>query len=268
MPSDERIFVKAIRKYCAQHGIAVDVRAGGWLIAMRRGAHRHFALGYDIGINSAIAHRLASDKCATAEVLALSGVPCIPHHLFLNPNLGAHIAAPGWRETMLGLLARHPQGLVVKPNEGTAGRSVFKVTNPRELERAVADVFASSSALAISPFVDIEQEVRVTLLDRMPMVVYRKERTSGWRHNLDAGARPVLIEQGEIRDACATMAIDAARAIGIDFASIDLVHADGGWKVLEINSGVMMEVLGKFCPDLVDAIYAAALDRIFDETAR
>jgi len=65
MADRERIFVQAIRRYCAQRGITVDVRPGGWLIAMRRGARRHFAFGYDIGLNSAIAHRLANDKSAT-----------------------------------------------------------------------------------------------------------------------------------------------------------------------------------------------------------
>ncbi len=91
MASSERIFVQAIRRYCAGHGIAVDIRAGGWLIAMRRGEERRFAFGYDIGLNSAIAHRLANDKSATAEALALECVPCIPHHLFLNPKLGRNV---------------------------------------------------------------------------------------------------------------------------------------------------------------------------------
>ena len=56
MASGERIFVQAIRRYCATHGIALDVRAGGWLLAMRSRAKRHFAFGYDVGLNSAIAH--------------------------------------------------------------------------------------------------------------------------------------------------------------------------------------------------------------------
>ena len=267
MPSGERIFVTAIRRYCARHDIVVDVRAGGWLIAMRRGAQTRFAFGYDIGINSAIAHRLANDKSAAAEVLALAGLPCIPHHLFLNPKLGEQIAGPGSWDAMLGLLAQNPQGVVVKPNEGTAGRSVFRVLSRRELELAVADVFSLSRGLAISPYVEIEEEVRVVLLDQAPMVVYRKERTSSWRHNLDAGAKPVLIEQGEVRDASVTMARDAARAIGIDFASVDLVRIRDAWKVLEINSGVMMEALGKLYPDLVHATYSAALDRIFGESS-
>jgi glutathione synthase/RimK-type ligase-like ATP-grasp enzyme len=263
MPSGERIFVTAIRHYCARHDIAVEVRSGGWLIAMRRGAQRHFAFGYDIGLNSAIAHRLANDKSATSEVLALSGVPCIAHRLFLNPRLGAHVAGPGWREAMLALLAQHPQGVVVKPNEGTAGRSVFRATTVEDLDSAVNEVFAMSLGLVISPYIEIEEEVRVVLLDGAALVVYSKQRGSDWRHNLDLGAQPQLLERGEIRDACATMATEAARAIGIAFASIDLVRVDGAWMVLEINSGVMMEALGKLYPELVQKTYDAALDRVF-----
>ena len=263
MASSERIFVQAIRRYCAGHGIAVDVRAGGWLIAMRRGETRRFAFGYDIGLNGAIAHRLANDKSATAEALALEGVPCIPHHLFLNPKLGTQIVGPGWHEAMLALLAQNPQGVVVKPNEGTSGRSVFRVTTEVELDHAASEVFAMSTGLVISPYVEIEQEVRVILLDDVPLVVYSKQRGSDWRHNLDAGAKPVLIENGEVHTACVGLAIDAANAIGIAFASIDVVRVDGAWRVLEINSGVMMEALGKLYPELVQATYDAALDRVF-----
>lgn len=268
MASGERIFVQAIRRYCADHGIAVDVRPGGWLIAMRRGDERRFAFGYDIGLNSAIAHRLAHDKSATAEALALEGVPCIPHHLFLNPKLGKHVVGPARRDAMLALLHDNPQGVVVKPNEGTSGRSVFKVTTEAELDRAVSEVFSMSTGLVISPYVAIEDEVRVVLLDDVPLVVYSKQRGPDWRHNLDAGAKPVLLEDGEARTACVKLAIDAARAIGITFASIDLVCVDGDWRVLEINSGVMMEALGKLYPELVQVTYDAALDRVFGNEER
>jgi glutathione synthase/RimK-type ligase-like ATP-grasp enzyme len=261
--SGERIFVQAIRRYCAEHGIAVDIRAGGWLIAMRRGNERRFAFGYDIGLNSAIAHRLANDKSATSDVLTLARVPCIPHHLFLNPKLGRSVVGAGWREAMVELLHDNPQGVVVKPNEGTSGRSVFKVTTEAELDRAASEVFSMSAGLVISPYVAIEDEVRVVLLDDMPRVVYSKQRGTDWRHNLDAGAKPVLLGDGDVRAACVRLAIDAASAIGIVFASIDVVRVDGAWRILEINSGVMMEALGKLHPDLVQATYDAALDRVF-----
>lgn len=122
-----------------------------------------------------------------------------------------------------------------------------------------------SAGLVISPYAVIEDEVRVVLLDDVPLVVYSKQRGSGWRHNLDAGAKPVLMQDGDLRTACAKLAINAAKAIGITFASIDLVHVDGVWRVLEINSGVMMEALAKLHPELVQTTYDAALDRVFGD---
>jgi glutathione synthase/RimK-type ligase-like ATP-grasp enzyme len=84
-----------------------------------------------------------------------------------------------------------------------------------------------------------------------------------WRHNLDSGAQPVVLERGAIREACVEIAVNAAKAVGIRFGSIDVVQVDGAWRVLEINSGVMMEALGKSYPELVYAAYSAALDKVF-----
>jgi glutathione synthase/RimK-type ligase-like ATP-grasp enzyme len=314
MPDSPRIFVDAVMRYCARHGIEIEIRSQGWLIVMQRGPQRHFALGYDIGLNSAIAHRIANDKGATAEVLEISGIPCVPHTVFLNPKLDQPIAPSGSRPAMLELLEQHPEGLVVKPNEGNSGRSVFRVSSRPGLERAVAEVFSSHLTLAISPYVEIEDEVRVVVIDELPVVVYSKDRpcvigdgkrslrelalaaTSveqrsavlsaitgdpdkdedlqsilppgerrvlNWRHNLDAGARPVLLQEGEAREACVAIAVEAAKAIGIRFASVDVVRVGGALKILEINSGVMMEALGKLHPELVDTAYSAALDKVF-----
>jgi glutathione synthase/RimK-type ligase-like ATP-grasp enzyme len=313
MLSSQRIFVDAVKRYCDAHAIAVEVRSQGWLIVMQRGARRHFAFGYDVGLNSAMAHRLANDKSATSEVLALSGIDCIPHALFLNPRLNEYVAGPESGGAMLDLLARHPNGLVAKPNEGTSGRSVFHVTSKPSLELAANRIFSANQSVAIAPYVDIDDEVRVVLIDDDPAIVYSKSRACvtgdgqhsllelalaaipaerraavfsamagdldkveletivpagkrqvlNWRHNLDAGAVPVLLDKGETREACVAIAIKAARAIGIRFASVDVVRVDGRWQVLEINSAVMMEALGKHHPELVNATYNAALDKVF-----
>jgi glutathione synthase/RimK-type ligase-like ATP-grasp enzyme len=313
MPNSQRIFVDAVRRYCARHEIAIEIRSQGWLIVMQRGSKRHFALGYDVGLNSAIAHRIANDKAATAAVLEIAGIPCVPHTVFLNPTLNEHIPPSGSWQAMLDLLGRHPEGIVVKPNEGTSGKSVFLVSTRPKLERAAAEIFSSHLTLAISPYVDIGDEVRVVVIDELAVVVYSKNRPSvvgdgkrsllelalaatpveqrstvlsgmagdldsddleailslgqrrvlNWRHNLDAGARPVLLERGETRKACVAIAVRAAKAIGIRFASVDVVSVGGSWRILEINSGVMMEALGKLHPELVDAAYSAALDRVF-----
>ena len=264
MPGSHRIFVDAITKYCTTRGIACEVQSQGWLIVMERDGMRRFALGYDLGLNSAISHRIASDKAATSDILAMSGIPHIAHTQFSNPVLTDYVPAAGLHEAMRTLLMQHPQGVVVKPNEGTSGRLVFKVTNEAELDQATRKIFASHLSLAISPYVEIAEEVRVVLIDDTPLVVYAKARGADWRHNLDLGARPVLLPAGAAREACVALAIRAAQAIGIRFASIDVVRVADEWKVLEINSGVMMETLGRHHPELVAAAYTAALDKVFE----
>ena len=69
MLNSRRIFVDAVKKYCARHSIAIELRSEGWLIVMHRGPRRHFAFGYDIGLNSAVAHRIANDKALPFEPL-------------------------------------------------------------------------------------------------------------------------------------------------------------------------------------------------------
>jgi glutathione synthase/RimK-type ligase-like ATP-grasp enzyme len=315
MPSSRRIFMNAVQKYCLAHGIAVESRSEGWLLVLQRGDKRHFAFGYDLGLNSAIAHRLASDKAATSDVLQFCGVARVPHTLVLNPELNKYVGPAQPWQTMLRHLKENPGGLVVKPNEGTSGELVFRVSSEQELELAAHRIFSANESLALSPYLDIDNEVRVVLLDHRPLVVYRKDRPSvtgdgqrsllelalaalpaearaavlsglageldsgalerivppgqrqvlNWRHNLEWGAQPFLLEQGAMRDTCVEMAVNAAKSIDIRFGSIDLVQADGQWLVLEINSGVMMEALGKHHPDLVYATYGAALDEVFSE---
>jgi glutathione synthase/RimK-type ligase-like ATP-grasp enzyme len=313
MQNSQRIFITAVQKYCAEHAITVETRSQGWLMVMRKGLRRHLAHGYDLGLNNAVTHRIANDKAATAEVLEMDGIACVPHVFFPGPALSEYVPPLGSWEAMLGLLKQNPGGIVVKPNEGTSGNLVFKVLTRPALERAVSEIFSLNLNLAISPYLEINNEVRVILVDAHPVIVYGKNRPSitgdgvhsilelalatmpaerlsavlprtvgdpdsvtldtilpsgrhhalNWRHNLDAGAEPVLLQQGAVRERCVELAIEAAKSIDLRFGSIDVVEVDNAWRVLEINSGVVMEALGKTHPELVYAAYAAALDKVF-----
>ena len=315
MQSSRRIFVNAVQKYCADNGITVETRSQGWLMVMQKGSRRHFAYGYDVGLNSAVTHRIANDKAATAEVLEMDGIACVPHAFFPGPALSEYVPPAGSWQAMLGLLKHHPDGIVIKPNEGTSGNLVFKVQDKAALERTVSKIFSLNLNLAISPYLEIKNEVRVILVDYDPVIVYSKSRPSivgdgvhsilelalatipaerlsailprmagdldsatletvlpagqhhalNWRHNLDSGAEPVLLQQGAVRERCVELAIEAAKSIDLRFGSIDVVEVDNSWRVLEINSGVVMEALGKAHPELVYAAYAAALDKVFGE---
>jgi glutathione synthase/RimK-type ligase-like ATP-grasp enzyme len=199
MLNSQRIFVDAVKQYCVKNGIAIEIRSQGWLLIMQRGPERHFALGYDLGLNSSVTHRVANDKAATAEVLEICGIPCVPHTLFLSPKLSEYVPSMGSWEAMLRLLEKNPEGIVVKPNEGTGGNSVFRVLTKPKLEIAVDAIFSSNKSLSISPYLEIEDEVRVILIDYLPVVVYSKNRPSivgdGKRSLLELALAATPVEQ-------------------------------------------------------------------------
>ncbi|WP_022724022.1 RimK family alpha-L-glutamate ligase [Rhodopseudomonas sp. B29] len=306
----ERAIVGMVKAYAARHGLEVEIGLDGWLITIGKGTARHYIYGYDFGLNNSVAHRIANDKSATASVLAGAGVACVPHALFMNHNLFKVVVREANWPRLLDLLAAHPNGLVVKPNEGTCGNLVFKVGDAIELEQAAMAIFAAGQNVAAAPYLTIERELRVVLLDGRPLAVYDKKRPQicgdgvrtamtllvealpperlgatlaqlrsssvrldevlpegetlrlDWRHNLDLGAVPELVGDGPLREESVAIAARAAAAVGLVFGAVDVVWSGAVPQVLEINSGVMVESLSKYYPELAQRIYVEALDFI------
>jgi glutathione synthase/RimK-type ligase-like ATP-grasp enzyme len=311
----DRVIVKVVETYCAARGIEVALGLDGWLIVLSKNDRKHFIYGYDLGLNGSVAHRIANDKSATSDVLGWAGVACVPHTLVMNHDHFKYQPRGGNWSRMLEMLRAHPAGLVLKPNDGTCGHLVFRVADELALERAAAAILGANQNLAIAPYLEIDREVRVVVLDRQPLVVYEKKRPVlvgdgtrsalqlllgavppqrlgevlanlppntarldevlpngqafplDWRHNLDLGAEPALIDDGPLRDASVALATRAADAIGLSFGSVDVVWTQDRAQILEINSGVMIESLHRWHPDLAHRVYGRALDQVLHRMA-
>lgn len=88
-----------------------------------------------------------------------------------------------------------------------------------------------------------------------------------WKHNLGQGSKPRFLE---LSNATAEIALakDAARSIGLRFGTVDLIQTGRELRVLEVNSGVMMEGIAKHLvsgTQLLDTVYGSALSTIFAE---
>ncbi len=87
-----------------------------------------------------------------------------------------------------------------------------------------------------------------------------------WKHNLGGGAVAQIVAEEELEARIVKLAIQAAQAIGIRFASIDIVRVEEEMRVLEINAGIMMENFSENYPDkrdLVKGIYTKAIQTMF-----
>lgn len=88
-----------------------------------------------------------------------------------------------------------------------------------------------------------------------------------WKHNLGKGAKPYIVTDSKLRDNLIEIAINAAKVININFASVDIVEYNNKLFVMEINSGVMMEFFAKESIenyDIAKSIYKKAIIKMLD----
>jgi glutamate---[amino group carrier protein] ligase len=189
----------------------------------------------------------AHDKLATARALARRALP----HPYTEP-----VAA--------GLpLAPLELPVVLKPRFGSWGRDVVRCTTRAELaaalERARLRVWFNTAGGVLQRLVPpCGYDLRIVVgAGRVIGAAKRVAAPGEWRTNVALGARRVPVAPPpEARE----LALEAAAAIGGDLVGVDLLPADGGWTILEINGAVDFTDAYSFGGDVFAAARAAVLD--------
>lgn len=86
-----------------------------------------------------------------------------------------------------------------------------------------------------------------------------------WKHNLGQGALAYVVEDTRLKEKLGELAAKTLQALGLRFASVDIICCPEGWKVLEVNSGVMMENLAgvdEGCYKMAKEIYCRAIKKM------
>ncbi|MEV0676162.1 ATP-grasp domain-containing protein [Actinosynnema sp. NPDC050436] len=228
-----RHFVAHIDRAGAAAGAEVRWHCDRWVAELVAGDRRALVIGHVFPLDNAASAQVATDKVATCALLDAGGVPTVPHRLLDFGTRADPLAAV---HELAGLPA------VLKPHRESGGVDVQQVTDEPGARAALAHLRARYRAIAVSPLLPVQDEYRVVVLDGEVLLVYRKEVAPGeWRHNLRFGARPVLDVDPAAQAATTAQALRAMSALGLRFASVDVVVVDGGPRVLEVNSGVALE---------------------------
>ncbi|MEC9345188.1 MAG: RimK-like protein [Pseudomonadota bacterium] len=172
--NSERVLVAAVVAWSVRHGLDLQRLSHDWLLVLSDGTRRWPVLGYELGLNNSATARIANDKAATFDLLHGAGVPAIPHHLVLHPEMHVFTGGTGNWPRLKELFHASGRDVVLKPNEGTSGRGVIRVRDRLGLERAVQDLFATSRSIALSPFMALSAEERFVVLDGRVRLAYRK----------------------------------------------------------------------------------------------
>jgi len=174
--------------------------------------------------NDARAIERCVDKSMTSFLLAGAGIPTPPTWAMESPEQARSLVR---RETAGG------GALVLKPLFGSQGRGLklIRGLDDLPLPESVAGVYY------LQRFVGVENDgfhdFRL-LVVRGRVIAAMQRHSKHWITNIKRGGRPVAVA---VNDEMTTLAVEAASAVGADFAGIDILYGpDCRPTVLEVNS--------------------------------
>lgn len=182
--------------------------------------------------NSADAIFYCDNKAYTALLLQKEGVPT--PQSFVAPLTYEGI---GYRDKgfLKKITAETGYPVVVKELYGSFGQQVSLVRNENELF-ALVDTFGSKGFL-LQRFVETSagKDVRINVVgDRAVCSMLRYSVNGDFRSNISNGGKAECFEPD---DETKAVAVAACRALGLDFAGVDVLFGEGGKPlVCEVNS--------------------------------
>lgn len=302
----ESTYTKIIKEICRENNIELSSFSGDWVFMLKKGDKFKYILAYQFDLNTAAVQGICKDKCAASDILRHHNVDCVEHVFFTTPmssylpkggnvkylhkllekhsklvckpNEGASgknvfaVSSGGELETAMAKIFESAESMAVSPYYEIDKEyrliildGIVKLAFSKEIPYVKGDGHstlaelisksASQSLPAGSESINLGQ-----ILEKGELWKY------GWKHNLAHGAVAQVVSDELLIKSLSELAIKAADALNIRFASVDIISTEGGYKVLEINSGVMMEHFASSSHENYNKakeIYKEAIDVMF-----
>lgn len=303
----ESDFFKLINEICKEKNINIRTASFGYITELEKNGKIRHLVGNGLELNSASSYKIASDKFATYAVLVQNHVPTIKYNMVFNPSTRSEYENNDMLKAMIWF-EEYGRKVILKANSSSEGKDVFCITNKEKLKSKIIEEFSNNKdSVSICPFYNIDFEYRTIILDGEILYCYKKKKPSvigngqnnleelimlakienvyddldlsyipkeneevevSWKHNLSQGAKPIIDICESKKSEIYTIAKNAAKAIGIRFASVDIAEtADGELLVMEINSSVCMDKFSKLIENgyqIRKDIFSKAIDKMFE----
>jgi ribosomal protein S6--L-glutamate ligase len=174
-----------------------------------------------IVVNRIDALLAAQDKLRTSWLLRRAEVP--------TPRAAV---AQTYREALAALRALG--SAVAKPIAGSLGEGLLRVRDDRAGRRQVLEAVARDGAVYLQAYVNHPgRDARLFVVgDRVTGAIERIATDGEWRTNVGRGARVRPLRPDPV---ASQVAVEAAHALGLEWAGVDLVMGPEGPTVLEVN---------------------------------
>ena len=180
--------------------------------------------------NSAQSIEWCDDKMTTAIRLAEAGIP-VPHTLpgLLCFDPAATIPPSHYRriEEKLG----YP--FVLKTSFGSLGKGVYKIDDRAAFEEAMRTLKCTPHLYQRFVAASYGRDIRVLVIGGRVVAAMERVSHGDFRSNLELGgsAKPY-----DVPPALATICVEAARILGLDYCGIDVLEDGETYRLCEVNS--------------------------------
>lgn len=298
-----RNIVKIIEQYCKSNSITLTKLSADWILKLTKNNQTRYIVGYQFELNSSATSNICLDKSATSEILSLNNIPNVHHELFMSPidmpgnwekmieflNTHKKIVCKinngtGGKdvffidnikslEKAVTKIFSKDQYIALSPfydikNEYRAIilDSKVKLLYSKERQFVVGDGKSTILQLIANKFTNLKK-IDLSELPISKILGKDEKFNICWKHNLGLGASPKIVINPDIYNSVSTLALSACEAVNGKFVSVDIIETDEGLKVLEINSGIMMENFSAENEDnykIAQKIYGEAIEKMFN----
>ena len=191
---------------------------------------RQFEVMGTYTLNGSIAILRSRDKLRSLQVLSAEGLG-MPRTAISNSSHGIHDA--------LAFVGGAPA--IIKSLQGTQGLGVGIVESERSATSVMEAFMAANSDVLVQEFIAEagNSDIRVIVIgDRAVAAMKRTGADGDFRSNLHRGGGAEVVELSEQEE---QTAVRAARALGLNVCGVDLLRAERGPVIMEVNSSPGLE---------------------------
>lgn len=213
---------------------AVIPRIGASITYYGTAVLRHLETMGMYALNESIAISRSRDKFRSLQLLARKGIPM---------PLTSFAQSPDDTEDLIRMVGGAP--LVIKLLEGTQGKGVI-LADSHQSAVSIVNAFKEMSAnILVQEFIEESRgtDIRCFVIgDKVVAAIKRQAKEGDFRANVHQGGKALKVKLSPQER---SIAICAAKTMGLKVAGVDLIRSNHGPLVLEINSSPGLEGIEK-----------------------
>ena len=172
-----KTFYKILDEICNEKNISQKLLSYGWIRELKKENKIHHMMGYQFDLNSSNACRIVKDKYATYAILKENNIPIIEHKMIFNPFTRIDYSNENYMDDVKNMLEKNNYKIVIKANDSLQGKDVYCCLSEIEAQNIINKLFAESKdSVSVCPYVEIDYEYRVIILDGQVIYVYKKKK--------------------------------------------------------------------------------------------